>query len=646
MAIDLPHSTDRDSDEIWRELDQCLAEVAALAAQPLDELQFYAKALERAAWALAAPAAAAWARNGEGQWSILAQFGTPPPIAPAHGKIVTHAAQKREATVLPAGESLCLLAPVVVDGCALGLLEIFQRSDTPASALGGQERFLTAVADCAAEYHRNALLRQLRGRETWWRSFADFAARIAAAQDAARATSEIANGARTLLDVDRASIVAWSRGQAKMQALSGVDAFDDRAEAVLAAEALTAAVLQVNEALWFPAQQSLAPQVEQALARHLDASPAKALAVIPLEADENKPCGALLLERFSLKDGGHDWHDGWQHVVRQCAGGLDSVLAWQALPLGAWSRRVSAARRNRSGKPWSKAVIGGLTVVSLLAVLTLLQADFSVQAPGELQPVSLRHVFSGLEGEVVEVLAKSGETVRRDQVLARLRSPKLDLETSRVLGELQTAQARLATLESARLDGRFSTAEEAAKAQQLTAEEEELRESVKSLAAQQSVLNEERKSLEVKSPIAGQLLTPWDELDALPARPVRTGQQLFTVADVSGAWKLELQAPDRQIGHVLASRVGDLPQVVRFVVSTDPRTEYVGTVEDVALRAETNDDGEATVLVTASVDATNLAAPRPGATVQARIACGRRALGYVWFQELCDRAASWWTLHF
>jgi hypothetical protein len=363
-----------------------------------------------------------------------------------------------------------LLAPVVVDGCALGLLEIFQRPETPGSALAGQERFLMAVADCAAEYHRNALLRQLRGREAWWRSFADFAARIAAAQDAGRATGEMANGARTLLDVDRASIVAWSGGQAKMQAISGVDAFDDRAEAVLAAEALTAAVLQVNEPLWYPAQQPLAPQVEQALARHLDASPAKTLALIPLEAEENKLCGALLLERFSLKDGGHDWHDGWQHVARQCAGGLDTVLAWQSLPLGAWSRRLSNARRERSAKRWSKTLVGGLTAVGLLALLTLLPADFSVQAPGELQPVALRHVFSGLEGEVVEVLAKSGATVQQGQVLARLRSPKLDLETSRVLGELQTAQARLATLESARLDGRFSTAEDAARAQQLTAE--------------------------------------------------------------------------------------------------------------------------------------------------------------------------------
>jgi len=648
MAIDLPNADERLGDDAWREIDRCLAEMSALAGQSLAEHEFYQAAVDRGRWALSAAAAGAWIRNGAGEWVVVAQAGKAAEAGRA--KYVAQAAARREGGIRQPGRAagqMALMTPVVVDGCALAVLEVQPNADTPASALAGQERFLAALAEIAAEYHRNALLRQLRGREGWWRGFAEFAARITDARNARRCAMEMANGARQLLEVDRAAIVGRANGKARMLAVSGVDQFDDRSEVVLAAEALAGAVLQINEALWHPVEgQVLAPQVEEALLRQLDASPAKALAVIPLAAEGREPCGVLLLERFTALSTGADWHDGWSYVARQCAGELESALAWEALPLGAWSRRVAEARRqgvSGRAKKMSLAVLVGLAA---LVAMAFIPARFEVNAPGVLQPVGLRQVYGGLEGEVVEVLVRPGDNVAEGQVLARLSSPKLEFESSRVLGELQTAQARLATLESARLESRFSNSEDAAKAQQLTAEEEELRATVKSLLAQQAVLQEERQLLEVRSPIAGRLVTPRDDIDALAARPVRTGQQLLTVADIAGPWELKLQVPDRLIGHVQERHAASADdQAVEFVLATDPRVQRLATVEEIALRAETDADGAATVVVTARVEASQLVDPRPGATVRARIECGRRGLGYVWFHQLVDRAAAWWALH-
>ncbi len=653
MAIDLPNADERLNDEAWREIDQCLADISALAGQAIRDQAFYAGALERTRWALNSPSAVVWMRDGDGRWAQSMQSGDLPERDAAHNQRVAQALARREKCVQrfassnTSSDTLSFVAPVLVDGCVLAAIEVFPRVDLAPLAQVGQEQFLAAVADCAVEFHRNELLRQLRGREAWWRSFAEFTERIDASQELSRVASEMANGARSLLEVDRAAVVSWAGQRATMQGLSGVDAFDSRAAAVLSAEALAHAVLQVNEALWYPTDgQVLAPQVEAALARHLDASPAKALAVIPLSSDDAQPTGALLLERFAIDGSRIAWHDRWPHVARQSARALENALVWNALPLGAWSRRWALARRQSASGRLSKICVAALIVVGLFIAIGFVPADFRVPAAGELQPVGLRHIFSGAEGEVIEVLTRSGEQVQPNQVLAKLRSPKLDLELTRVLGELQTAQVRLATLESARLERRFSTAEDATKAQQLVAEEEELRESVKGFAAQKAVLDEERKLLDVRSPIAGQIVTPWDVLDAMPARPVRTGQQLFTVADSKGDWRLELRVPDRWIGHVLAERnQNQAPQVVTFIVSTDPNTQCSANVEDVALRAETGDDGSATVLVKARVAASELHAPRPGATVQSQIACGRRSLGYVWFHEIWDRAAAWWTLH-
>ncbi len=651
MAVELSDAEDRQSDDAWREIDQLLADVAALASTAVEERAFYARALEQTRIATQALGARAWIRDQSGNWTSLVDAGDALTHGADDGKRVGQALSRREARVVRLStrgaprDDDAMLAPVVVDGCLLTAIEVQPREEVSDSMRVGQERFLAAVADCAAEFHRNALLRQLRGREAWWRSFADFSARIAEPTSLARVAAEIANGSRTLLEVDRAAVVSWSGGRATMQAVSGVDAFDPRAAAVQSAEALTQAVLQIQEPLWYPIDGAiLAPQVEASLARHLDTSPAKKLAVLPLATGDGiPPAGALLLEQFS--GAATDWHDGWPHVAKQSAQALETALVWQALPLGTLSQRWALARRRSTTGKLAKIVASVLLGAGLLGAAALIPADFQVAAQGELQPVGMRHVFSGVDGEIVEVLARSGEQVQPGQVLARLRSPKLELESTRVLGELQTAQARLATLESARLESRFSNAEDAAKAQEMTAEDAELRETVNSLAAQQAVLIEERKLLDVRSPIAGRIVTPWDELDALPARPVRTGQQLFTVVDATGAWRLELRVPDRWIGHVLAERKEGVPQQVGFVVATDLNTRCVGTVEKVALRAHIGDDGEATVLAEASIDSSQLKNPRPGATVQAQIACGQRALGYVWFHEICDRVSAWWALH-
>ena len=50
---------------------------------------------------------------------------------------------------------------------------------------------------------------------------------------------------------------------------------------------------------------------------------------------------------------------------------------------------------------------------------------------------------------------------------------------------------------------------------------------------------------------------------------------------------------------------------------------------------------EAIVRVKVPIDRRSLTQPRPGATVEARIFCGRRSLGYVWLHDLVDAVRGW-----
>lgn len=116
----------------------------------------------------------------------------------------------------------------------------------------------------------------------------------------------------------------------------------------------------------------------------------------------------------------------------------------------------------------------------------------------------------------------------------------------------------------------------------------------------------------------------------------------MTVADLTGGWIAELQVPDDRIGFVLdAQRRHEEPLRVTFELSTDPGEMHAGVLERIANRVELSDDQKPAVLATVNFDDSTIAKLRPGATVLARIHCGRKPLGYVWLHDLIHTVREW-----
>jgi hypothetical protein len=178
---------------------------------------------------------------------------------------------------------------------------------------------------------------------------------------------------------------------------------------------------------------------------------------------------------------------------------------------------------------------------------------------------------------------------------------------------------------------------------QLAADEAETKEQLVGLLAQRDILEQQQADLVVRSPLAGQALT-WNLEELLAARPVERGQSLLTVADLNGPWVVELHVADKRAGHVLAAREQLQPDLnVSFALTSDPGTVFQGRLVDAALSTELDDNGEVTVRTIVAFDRAEVSALRPGATVLARIDCGRRALGFVWFHEFFEFVQShWW----
>jgi multidrug efflux pump subunit AcrA (membrane-fusion protein) len=248
-------------------------------------------------------------------------------------------------------------------------------------------------------------------------------------------------------------------------------------------------------------------------------------------------------------------------------------------------------------------------------------------------PQRRQHAFAPSDGIVIELPHGDGDAVKAGQSLANLHSPTLDIEESELVGKMRTVQEDLVAAETASLRNELDQSSSQPRGQ-LTARVLQLKEELRGLEEQLRIVRQQQAALAVKSPLDGIVVT-WDPQRQLAGRPVKRGDTLLTVADVGGPWELSLEVSDRRAGHVLAARNGGQQIPVSFQLGTEPGKVGRGIVASIAPATELSAESEPVMRVTVELSQTP-ASLRPGATVVARIHCGRRSLGYVWLHEIWE----------
>jgi multidrug efflux pump subunit AcrA (membrane-fusion protein) len=282
--------------------------------------------------------------------------------------------------------------------------------------------------------------------------------------------------------------------------------------------------------------------------------------------------------------------------------------------------------------PKTILALGG--AAAACAALILTPASFDLEGRGTLEPVVRREVFAAIDGIVADVPVKHGEQVAAGQKLLELRSTSdLDVAVADLVGKKLATRERMAAIERSLLGEQRLAVEEQ---DRLSGQLFQLRKTAQSIDAQLNLYEQKRQQLVVTSPIAGQVVT-WHVQDRLLHRPVRKGQALVTVVDTSDDWELEIQMPERRMGHIgRAEQKFDEPLEVKFMLATHPGEEFVGTVKEIDRVADDGGDEGPQVLVRVAIDKTKLPDLRPGASVTARIDCGTRPIGYVWFHDVWE----------
>jgi transcriptional regulator with GAF, ATPase, and Fis domain len=662
-------------EETWRQIEDVLDQISQSSRSTATSEEFFSGLLDGSVRTLAAVGGAIWLRQPEGlrleyqvnfaatglsstgdgdadrdeQRQVHRQLmdrisaGTEPrAVAPQSGSNSEENGATGGST--NPTEFLLCCAPVIVGDESRGLIEIVQRPDVSPAACEGFLKFLGSVAVLASDFLRNFDLRTLQSEASLWNQFGEFSERIHKGLDIRAVSTAIANEARPLIGCDRVTVAVRHGSQLRIEAVSGVDSIDRRADTIRAGEALVRKVAKARVPVWHEdsgpdsdGTAGLAPQIAKPLNRYLDDSPARVLGVLPLmiEAGE-EACGVLIVERFEGADS-EQLKRRAGVVARHSTAAVANSLQHSNLPflwLLRFVSRMAWYLRLRQ-LPKTTVVLGLLAGVGF--ALAVVPADFVIEGRGELQPLHRRGIFASTDGVVSGLSEKlrtaKGEPISVDdsETLLELRSSSLDFEVTRVTGELRTARQSLNTVEIQR-----RTTNDPTKEEQLAAEATELAVTIEGLEGQEAVLAKWKKELILTSPIAGKVLT-FDPVAILENRPVRQGERLLQVAEVDGAWIIEVRVADQNIGYVNDAARELRPDLdVSFVVATSPEKTWNGKVRSIRrTTTSTRDDGP-TVLVTVDIDRSSMPDEilRPGATVIPHIHCGTRPVGFVWFHEL------------
>ncbi|MCH7727033.1 MAG: HlyD family efflux transporter periplasmic adaptor subunit [Planctomycetes bacterium] len=657
-----------------REIKVIVNEIENLCQQDVGPEEFYREFLPRLVRGLGAAGGAVWMPAGGGALAIAHAIDLDPSFVDneEHLELVNDAVRHGGPLAVPPGSnvvaelslvnptsSLLLFTAVRPNGKVEAMVEIIHQPKPDLQIQRGYLTFLSRMCGLASGW---AERRESAQEQSLFVQERQFARLVHQHLDRQRTAYAIANEARRLIECDRVSVAIRKGHRCVIEAISGQEKIEKRSDVVRSRSQLAAKVMATGDALWYDGtNDDLAPQLEAAVGRYVDESFVKTIAVVPLrktpvtqgdeddarEQESGPVIGALIIEQIEEERLSQQELESRVNVMlpssEQALANSATYHALFLLPLWRLLGNVAGLFRGRRLRK-TLLVLGIL--VGAIFYLSLKQADFMLKANGTLEPQNKQEVFAKVPGVVTHVLVKTGDLVDVGETLVELVSPDLEREYVKVQGQLDEAKQTLTNVELKRLRREGDAAE----LMRLGGEKALLRLRSNSLEAELETLQKQRNELNVKSTMAGKVVT-WDVEQRLDGRPVNVGDLLLTVYDPGAGWQLELYMPDKRMGHLNDAtrklKEEDEEKLrVKYILATDPGTDRSGIVEKVELVAQVHGDEGNAVRIQVSIEVDDarhpILNPRPGSTVIGHVHCGRRSLGYVWFHEAGEAIQRFW----
>ncbi|MFM9963242.1 MAG: HlyD family efflux transporter periplasmic adaptor subunit [Planctomycetaceae bacterium] len=565
---------------------------------------FFSEFLRRVVGAVGARAGAVWLRNGTAKLNLFTDLDLKKTgyfekaDAPAlnqklldevmsNGQACTHSPNDGSGVQVPTND-LIVLASLQQQKQCVGVVEIFQRVDTPHQARPGFLQFVEQMCGYACRYlDRQSTAKTPENKPKLTEQFEQFLLQLHRSLDVGEVAATAANDGRLLLGCDRLSVAVQYGQKTVIKAISGQDSVHQRANLVKRMRDIANKVILMREPLTYSGKlDHLPPQITTPLADYIQESGSRMVIVWPLfesdaviKADEKgvkridkqkKPIGGLIIEQISESQPRPGLQEKVESLSDHISESMHNSLKHNRLFLLPVWDFLGETFRFMEGRGKLKALGVVVAVAALVAALCIVPWDYRVEGQGRLMPRDLSDVFAPADGNVADIAVKGGDRVQAGDVLLRLQSPDLlqaqvtaqttlhEKQSTRysLLGELDVAKKNGNNLDITRLEGKIEATDvEIAGAQKLL-----------------GILKRRVDDLTVVAPRAGTIAT-FEVERQLQNRPVRRGELLLEIKDEAGPWWLQLEVQESRMGHLLRAVEAKLDQTVVEMSESEPKAK-------------------------------------------------------------------------
>lgn len=658
------------TDDVKAEVRQTIKQLSEMTRTEANFDEFCQQVLSKVVQLTGAHGALLWQINGGGVPAVTHKAAGRSaekiqPNAQQHGNLVLEVINNQQPLTLTTesladenatGEEiayLMLFSPVFDrnENCC-GSIELLQRSDITESAQQGYLRFIGQIAQLFPRWHEHQDLERLTVDAGNWTKKVEFITEVHRSLDLKETAYAIANESRRILKCDRVSVAEWNGRKCKVTAISSQDRFDNRANVVRKLGYVATSSVSADTTFWVTGDtEGIAPEVASQINDYLDESHCRTLAVLPLIKrppdtpdlemnkrlkDKPRKLGALIIEYFDRDVTENEINETTQLAVDQSVLALDNAQQHSEIFMLPLWRRLGQLKKFLFRDHYAKTMTGLVAFGLLLLALIFYQAQLKMKVDGVMQPEVRRNLFAQTDGIIRTVNVSENELVEKGKILAELENPDLEmqiedihLELSKIGESIETINARLVNPQQPENEDSIA----------LGSELVQLINQGRYLNRKLELLDEKRSRQIIVAPFEGRITT-WAPERRLTDLPRSVNQLVLSIADTNSQWQLELRIPQNKNGYVttaLANNDGK-PLKVEFILGTNANRTFEGELISVAQRAEMSDAGvpEFRAIVNADFEDVDVAELRPGTGVTAKIICGRKPMGFVWFYQIID----------
>lgn len=628
-----PHEVERALLETRRRIEANLERLARSSAASMDVRPYFTELLQLATESVSGRGGAVWLREGDKigmaasleydsseavpgsrQEHDIAQLVTqclekniPLIVLPGQGEPTPEQTEPTNTAPYP-----FFYIPILLDGTPIGVLQLWLQQPGDPAHYKDFAAFLGTVASHASTYLHNRHAARARTLAASWQLQARFHQDLVACHSTQEVLEVSAHHMADLAGAELGFACRHTSKGWKLVAASNADkVIPASAQALLLAAAVDA--LPREKIVAFERDQETTPEavrtaLEQCGARIL-------IGGFAAEKESAAPRLFLGALRQSPVPPPSEAVQSVSSAAASAARLFHDKELREALPLSTLFHAIARFRLLWRTHPRRLlSTVGGSA--ALLLLILCIPWPYKISADCTVMPAHRLSAVAGTDGKLLQVLVGEGDTVTNGQILARLDDRDL---RAQLAGAEQTRQRW--EVEEARAQTTANDAER--KVAELNGLREE--ENIK-------LLRYRLERTSITSPMNGVILTR--ELRNMEGENMETGKVLCEVAD-PGAYLLEMQIRQQDLGEVQQALSDDKPHAVDFILHSHPGNRLHAEIQGLsalAPAAELGAKGSFFLLRTEFPgDALALRDLKTGYTGKAKMTIGHRALWRVLF---------------